>query len=264
MTASLRKFMNKYQTTAAILTAVEIETQAVHNLYAEWNKITFSGDRQKYYQTEFMREGIKHKLIMAQQDVMGMTSSALLCAKVIAHFRPEYIIMCGIAAGIGEEIEQIYGDILVPDVVWDYSTGKFVGAHESEIRFGDLEFLPRPKSIAVNESVLSVIRNIQLRKDNEFHIHIGPMACGSTVVANSEFVSRRVLPLFPSTIGLDMESYSVIYSATNFSSPSPKAVIIKGICDYANEEKSDQYQKFAAYDSSQFTKYLLERHLPLE
>lgn len=232
MTASLRKFMNKYQTTAAILTAVEIETQAVYNLYAEWNKITFSGDRQKYYQTEFMREGIKHKLITAQQDVMGMTSSALLCAKVIAHFRPEYIIMCGIAAGIGEEIEQIYGDILVPDVVWDYSTGKFVGAH--------------------------------VRKDNEFHIHIGPMACGSTVVANSEFVSRRGLPLFPSTIGLDMESYSVIYSATNFSSPSPKAVIIKGICDYANEEKSDQYQKFAAYNSSQFTKYLLERHLPLE
>ena len=90
------------------------------------------------------------------------------------------------------------------------------------------------------------------------------MACGSAVVANNEFVSRRVLPLFPSTIGLDMESYSVIYSATNFSAPSPKAVIIKGICDYANEEKSDQYQKFAAYNSSQFTKYLLERHLPLE
>ena len=249
---------DKYQTTAAILTAVEIETQSVHNLYAEWDKIIFPGDRQTYYRTEFSRENRTHKLITAQQDVMGMTSSALLCAKVIAHFRPEYIIMCGIAAGIGEGIDQIYGDILVPDVVWDYSTGKFVGAHESEMRFGDLGFLPRPKSIAVDESVLSVIRSIQLRDDNEFHVHIGPMACGSAVVANNEFVSRRVLPLFP------MESYSVIYSAMNFSAPSPKAIILKGICDYANEEKSDQYQKFAAYNSSQFTKYLLERHLPLE
>lgn len=253
-----------YQTTAAILTAVEVETKAVRSLYKEWDKMKFPGDSQVYYQTLFMRDNRKYRLITAQQDVMGMTSSALLCAKVISIFRPRYLIMCGIAAGIGEGIDNIYGDILIPDTVWDYSTGKFVGADESEIRFGDLGFLPRPRSIAVDESVLSVIRSILERDDNEFYVHIGPMACGSTIVANNTFVNRRVLPLFPSTIGLDMESYSVIYSAVNFSAPSPKAIIIKGICDYANEEKSDKYQKFAAYNSSNFAKYLLEHHLPLE
>ena len=254
----------EYQTTAAILTAVEIETESVLSLYDEWDKVKIPGDSQTYYQTEFTREEKKYKLITAQQEVMGMTSSALLCAKVISNFRPRYLIMCGIAAGIGEGIEQIYGDILVPDIVWDYSTGKFVGPYKSEIRFGDLGFLPRPRSIAVDKSILSVIRSIIGRDDNEFNIYIGPMACGSAIVANNKFVLKRVLPLFPSTIGLDMESYSVIYSAVHFSAPSPKAIIIKGICDYANEDKSDKYQKFAAYNSSHFTKYLLERHLPLE
>ena len=253
-----------YHTTAAIITAVEIETLAVLKLYSNWEKATFPGDRQAYYLTSFQRGNREYSLVTAQQDVMGMTSSALLCAKIIAQFRPRYLIMCGIAAGIGREAEQVYGDILVPDVVWDYSTGKFVGANEAEIRFGDLGFLPRPKSIATDESVLSVIRSVQNRSDNEFHVHIGPMACGSTVVANNNFVSKRVLPLFPSTIGLDMESYSVVYAAKNFSDPSPTSIIIKGICDYADEEKSDQYQKFAAYNSSRFTKYLLENHLPLE
>ena len=255
---------NHYQTTAAIITAVEIETFAVLNLYRNWEKAMFPGDKQTYYLTSFQRDNKEYSLVTAQQDVMGMTSSALLCAKIIAQFRPRYLIMCGIAAGIGEGIDQVYGDILVPDVVWDYSTGKFVGANDAEIRFGDLGFLPRPKSIAVDDFVLSVIRSIQNRSDNEFHVHIGPLACGSTVVANREFVNKRVLPLFRSTIGLDMEAYSVIYSARNFPAPSPTPIIIKGICDYADEEKSDQYQKFAAYNSSQFTKYLLERHLPLE
>ena len=102
-----------YQTTAAIITAVEIETQAVLNLYRNWEKAIFPGDKQAYCLTTFHRDSREYRLVTAQQDVMGMTSSALLCAKIIAQFRPRYLIMCGIAAGIGREAEQIYGDILV-------------------------------------------------------------------------------------------------------------------------------------------------------
>jgi len=61
-----------------------------------------------------------------------------------------------------------------------------------------------------------------------------------------------------------MESYSVAYSAQNSKQPQPKAIIIKSICDFADNEKSDQYQKFAAYTSSGYAKYLLENHLPLD
>ena len=39
-----------YQTTAAILTAVEVETKAVRSLYKEWDKMKFPGDSQVYYQ----------------------------------------------------------------------------------------------------------------------------------------------------------------------------------------------------------------------
>ena len=43
--------------------------------------------------------------------------------------------------------------------------------------------------------------------------------------------------------------------------PKPKGLVIKSVCDYANEEKSDQYQKFAAYTSAQFAKLLYEKFL---
>ena len=84
------------------------------------------------------------------------------------------------------------------------------------------------------------------------------------IIANKKLIARQVLPLFPTTVALDMESYSVVYAAQNSSDPAPKALVIKSICDYGNEEKSDMYQKFAAFTSSNFAKYLLENYLPLD
>lgn len=255
--------MTEYQSAAAIITAVEVETRAIKNLYKNWDRIKIHGDEQEYFGTSFRRGEKEFRLVTAQQEVMGMVASSLLCSKIISNFHPKYLILCGITAGIGKGIEQIYGDIIVPDVVWDYTTGKFVGSNEAEIRFGDLGFLPRPVSLETDGSVLKIIRRVQTLNDNDFHVHIGPMACGSSVVANSMVVKKQIHSLFPETAGLDMESYSVVYAAKNFLSPRPKAIIIKSICDYADEEKSDKYQKFAAFNSGSFAKYLLDNHLPL-
>ena len=59
-----------------------------------------------------------------------------------------------------------------------------------------------------------------------------------------------------------MDSYAVMYAAKAAPAPKPGGLVIKSVCDYANEEKSDQYQKFAAYTSAQFTKLLYENFLP--
>ena len=142
--------------------------------------------------------------------------------------------------------------------------GMTVGANESEIRFGDIGFLPRPITINTDKEVMDVVRSTIGAEDNEFHVHIGPMACGSYVVANSEVINKRVKSLFPHTVGLDMESYSVLYAAENATKPKPKALIVKSICDYADSEKSDQYQRFAAYTSSGYVKYLLEKCLKVK
>ena len=252
-----------YECTAVILTAVEIETRGVKHLFKEWHKVHVRGDHQEYYETYFKRGEEEYKIICCQQGVMGMTAATMLAAKATAAFHPKYLIMSGIAAGIGKEASQLYGDVIVPDMIWDYSTGKYVGSDESEIRFGDIGFLPRPVMIHVDEDLMEVVRSTQDDPENEFHVHIGPMACGSYVVANTELVDKRIKALFPKTVGLDMESYSILYAAANAKEPRPKALVVKSICDYADSSKSDQYQRFAAYTSSGYVKYLLEKCLPL-
>ena len=257
---------NKYNYDVAVVTAVVVETEGIKKRFENWEKKVFPNDtKTDYYITTFNSGGKERKIVTAQQTQMGMTACAILCSKVIEHFRPQYLIMTGIAAGIKSGGgKQIYGDIIVPDVIWDYSTGKFVGQDEADIQFGDVGFLPRPSFLRLDDELRLKIKRISERKDFDFKVHIGPMACGSSVVANEQFVSQRVHSLMPDTEGLDMESYGVFFSCDNCTQPAPKALVVKSICDYANSEKSDQFQRFAAYTSSEFTRQLITEELEYE
>jgi nucleoside phosphorylase len=66
------------------------------------------------------------------------------------------------------------------------------------------------------------------------------------------------------TVGLDMESYAVVYAANHASAPRPIPIIIKSICDFADSKKADDYQRFAAYTSCEFAKLLYEKYLPFD
>lgn len=61
-----------------------------------------------------------------------------------------------------------------------------------------------------------------------------------------------------------MESYAVVYAAYHANAPKPVPIIIKSVCDFANSEKSDDYQRLAAYSSCEYAKYLYEKVLPME
>ena len=53
------------------------------------------------------------------------------------------------------------------------------------------------------------------------------------------------------------------YAAVNATEPRPCPIIIKSVCDYADSQKDDRFQKFAAYTSAEFAKLLYEKFLPL-
>lgn len=176
------------------------------------------------------------------------------------------MIMVGIAAGIARSdmAEQIYGDVVVADMIWNYTSGKFVNPERTDIRFGNVGFISRPAVVKTDAELLEYVRKAAASPENQCHIHIGLMATGSAVVTNREIVNKQIYTMYRETIGLDMEAYGVVYATQNATTPRPKALVIKSVCDYANNEKSDQYQKFAAYTSCEFAKLLIEKFLPVD
>lgn len=254
----------KYQTDVALLSVTTTEFRAVMHFH-DWKAKTFTNDEQIYDVATFQRDGKERSLVHAKIGEMGMTAAAATAMKVIYTFRPRYIIMVGIAAGVAKNDveEQMYGDVIVPDIVWNYSAGKFVSPDKAEIVYGNLGFLPRSTSEMIPEEIMPVLRKAVKSEDNPCHVFIGPMACGSTVVASRELLEKQVYSQYQHTAGLDMESYAVVYSANHASDPKPIPIIVKSVCDFADSKKSDDYQRFAAYTSCDFAKHLYENVLPM-
>lgn len=255
----------KYETDVALLTVTTTEFRAVMHFH-NWKAKTFAEDEQIYDVASFENNGKTCSIVHAKIDEMGMTAAAATAMKVIYTFRPRYLIMTGIAAGVAkaEVAEQMYGDVIVPDVVWNYSAGKFVSPEKANIVYGNIGFLPRSTSESIPEEIMPIIRKAVESDDNPCHVFIGPMACGSTVVASKELLEKQVYSQYHHTVGLDMESYAVVYAANHSSNPKPIPLIIKSVCDFADSKKSDEYQRFAAYSSCEFAKHLYENVLPME
>lgn len=258
--------MEQYQYDVALLTATKQETAAVMQIYDGWREKRFDNDTQIYFETKFTHREKACRIVTTQQDVMGMTAAATLSMKLIEHFRPRYLIAVGITAGVAlEDVEeQIYGDVVVADEVWDYATGKFVSPQESEIRYGNVGFLPRPAVIRMRPDLRAIIERAARSPENQCHVLIGAMATGSAVVANREILEKQIHSQFRHTVGLDMEAYAIVYACENSTAPRPTPIIIKSVSDFADNRKSDQYQKFAAYTSAEFARFLFERYLPMK
>ena len=105
---------------------------------------------------------------------MGATSIHVQAVKPgseIHNFREKerYLLAVGITAGIAlkDVEEQIYGDVVVADEIWDYATGKFVSPEKSEIRYGNVGFLPRPAVIRMDPEIRKIVERAAESEENQ-------------------------------------------------------------------------------------------------
>ena len=254
----------EYKTFAALIYVTSTEHDAVMRMY-EWQEVRIDGDNQLYYRADITTpSGEKHTMIAARQSEMGMTASATLTMKLILQWRPMYVIMPGIAAGVGDSRndDQMFGDVILASAVWNCSNGKYISAKNADIRFGEIGFLPRPTVVQTDEGIIPYLRRAIESSDNECYVHFGYLASGSAVMANRNMILSHTKAFSDSTEGLEMEGYGVAYAAREATEPRPIAIIAKSICDFGDERKDDTYQKFAAYTSCEFVALLCDKYLP--
>ena len=251
----------------AIITTVPVETEAVKALATKWRKIEFENDPNSYFVAEFEENGLKKKVVNVQSSDMGMVAASVTTVNLNYHFKPRYIFITGIAAGIGK---HNFGDIIIPTEVWNYSSGKYVD------REGALSFLPEPKVIPLDVRIAELVRqdystilkeihtnwpiknetDLKISK-SDINLFSSPLACGAAVVANVDLVNDMIIKHSRKTEGIDMESYGVFWAARTLCDDNPIPICIKSISDFADREKSDDYQPYASYTSARFAKFLI-------
>ena len=252
----------------ALLTAIPVEKNAVKELAEEWNKVKIPGDSTIYYETKWDNGKREMRVISTSLTQMGMVAASTITSKLIYSFAPRYIIMSGIAAGVKEEYNV--GDIIIPKGVKDYCSGKFTTPKEKsqEAINNPFEyFIPTASSIPTDADIINMVSESYEKElcsiYNKYkykakysipQIRTGDMATGDSVIQNSKIIEMMIKKFLRQADGIDMEAYGMYYASQQSINPKPIPICMKSISDFANKDKSDEHQEYAAFISAQFAK----------
>lgn len=248
----------------AIVAALkEPELSAVLDLSWQWKTEDKPGDATQYHVGEFTRlDGTKGKVVAARAPRMGMPATATLATKMGMQFRPRFMAMIGICAG--RKGDTNLGDIVVANPSWDYGSGKHAKVDEKDV------FEPAPYPFPLTTHVRGLIERYEgesermtiqranfrgNKPDTMPKLHIGPFASGAAVVARNEMMGEIKIQN-RKLLAVDMEAYGVASAATELPQPQPDFLMLKGVSDFADEDKNDAYREYAAYMSVQFLAHL--------
>lgn len=158
------------------------------------------------------------------------------------------------------------GDVIVADPAWDFQSGKLKIEKKKPV----MEFSPHqiPLSAFLRGRMEQMTGDVAMVADivgefgsdapPGFKLRIGPVASGAAVLADGHVIEEIRQFQNRDVVGLEMEIYGLYAAAQQASSPQPRFLAIKGVCDFADPDKHDGAQRFASFASAQVLKRYVE------
>ncbi|WP_437667655.1 AAA family ATPase [Sorangium sp. So ce1182] len=231
-----------------------------------WRELDSEPDDPATYHGGFYTtlKGTVLRVVAAAPSQMGMPATAVLTAKMVRRFRPKLVAMVGIAAGVSGG-GRGFGDILAPDCTFDYGAGKWSSVDNK------LHFSPDPNPINIVPVLRSRLKDWELKgerlarirerwqdqpADTVLRLHVGPLGSGAAVVSAQQPVAT-VRDHWRKLIGIEMEAYGAHLACQEVCNPPPMFLCMKSVCDFADPEKKDDWQHYAAYTAAQLCQVFL-------
>ena len=191
----------------------------------------------------------RYRIVLLCFGGMGNVQAATAVTQAIDVWNPSAIILTGIMGGI-EGSKRLLGDLIVAEQIVGYELGK-IKETETERRFEVL----RPANLLVEKA-----RNFPQQKwalDSRTisrpdgtservipKVHFGVVASGEKVIADTITIPELTTS-WTKLIGVEMEGFGTA-QAVYQSEPAPKMLMVKGICDWADPDKNDEWQAYSA------------------
>ncbi len=239
-----------------IITALSEEKQALKKCFGiEFKAVAKNGIHYNLGTIKYKNRAIN--VATVQPIDMGPIPAAVIATKSIIEWRPVIIAMTGICAGMKSLTKM--GDIIVSSQVFDHTAGTYKNGSITPFQQSigqDQWVLQFIQSITDDEKNIEEISSSHPRPNNaieKIDIHVGPMASGSFVVKDPEYI-KNLLDKTSKLYGVDMESYGVAAAAKICSSPFENVMwlVTKGVVDYADNKKNDDWHSYCAFASAKF------------
>src|SRR5258708_6632302 len=202
----------------------------------------------------------------------GPQEMALHLSRILEECQPRIAIMTGICAGDARRVQL--GDLVVAERTFTYDNGKFTLDDGKKIHLHDtmtyqldantLQFLGLfDKWKPLVARLKRPPSRSEQRNRRKIACHIKPMASGSAVRADHPF--EDVQAPVRGTVAIDMEG-----AACGLVMSRPPLIpwlVVKRVCEYADQDKNDVYHDYAArasalYALSFIRAYVTNERLP--
>ncbi len=246
------------QTDFGIVVALQKELDAVKEALHESEELSIPGT------LPFLRGTLAGFTVVVRRcSQQGSVCSALAASDLVREFRPQHLVLLGIAAGFPDEVSL--GDVVIADPVFGYEYSK-VYDEFSEHEPRTFRAYQRPLLEFQHQNPLLKDIPDKPPSDGTTRIRFGPLASGSKLVASKIFREKLTVPN-RKVCSLEMEAEGVAQAALHFGLGF---LVIKGISDFAERatkgrrgtpkkrELHHAWQKYAARASVQAFAQLLE------
>jgi nucleoside phosphorylase len=191
----------------------------------------------------------------------GNVNAALVANDAIQMWDPRYLVMLGIAGGFPRDGLDIC-DVVFADQVIEVDYAKVGQMTDTRWRAHGVDALMLDRARAISGWGVTVGTPLPLPgRSRPPRLFIGPVATGSKVVANRR-ARDQLLHVHSRLLAVEMESGGIAVAAWERRVPRP-LIVIRGISDLSDEQKSDGYQSTAAQAAATFFFDLL-RARPIE
>ena len=191
---------------------------------------------------------------MCGMGAMGRDSVILATQQAVSSFSPIAIIMIGIAFG-KDSTKQILGDVLVASQVVSYEQQRVGG--EKAIHRG---VIVQTGPVLLNRFRQALDWHYEMADGKFAKALFGPVLSGEKLVDQEKY-KEELFAAFPQAIGGEMEGAGLYAVAARTNT---EWIIIKGICDWADGTKTDNYQSVAARAAASLVHYVLSDSTALE
>lgn len=226
----------------AVMSVIEEETQAVHQAFRFTERIA----GKPYFTVSGC--DLARPVLLSREIGRNNVQSGERIRDIIEHWRPEALILCGIAGGIAEHEDIKPGDIVIPDYVHYCSFAK-LSANGQQFRYMAYDH----PSLSLHENYAAPLRDDSswltddvrqlLPSGRSPRVFIGGLVAGDKVFGDpTSEEQQKVLSNFDDAIAIDMESVGLCRAvAASRVDPqyNPRLLIVRAISDLVGDPNNN-------------------------
>ena len=246
----------------AVVTALKLEREAVLKRLDEgYQSLQEDNEPLTYYygHVTIPSSGERYTVVVVMLLGMGNEEAAVATTRVIQRWQPEHVLMVGIAGGVPGKVAL--GDVVVTDSIYYYEPAKLTPRGEEQRPEGFVTsrlLYGRAKAYEASEwkGEVDVERPGAVASESGVpEARFGVIAAGEKVIADKRTLPK-LLKANARIIAVAMEGAGLARAAL-LHNPPPAFLEIRGVCDFADEHKNDNWQPYAANAAAAFTIGLL-------